>query len=546
MGYYTNENIANVTENKRITLANNPNFVTFSNKDDRKTPVKINLTVGTTYSGGEEFPDAASFSIIEVSTGIKHTFKGTNNKVNLNSNTFLLHSDRAITAENIRIVMMKDAWLKNNFEITIPFKVNGTIINNGSIIYMTSKGAGEQFAFRFEGLNSTFLNLSGNPALSANLDTIDGGKGDTEIELDLYTNTNCFLGVKDIPSEADFGTFVTTLSKHYYQDAIWFETNTLISKKIGYKTDFLTSTDWCDTGTFADYRYIAKTYNGETRVPFYISNVLYCLNGYDYTLNDNDLSDYVYDTLYPSVVKPLTNSPEKKYVVGQTEFFNFILSDTQHNINIAPEFNFGLSYKYYTQSGEYITTINRQNKNRKLMNVVNSIQLNPDVEVVEKSNGNKTIGSFTVSLNKDNTPISTELKFNVVPECLNKTNEFAFLNRLGGWDSFNFGGTWNSEFKTSPTTIYKTLLPDYKISSEIESVMKKEVEEQFTLQSDMVSYETVEWLRELAASKVVYELDSLKYVIVDDLNLKYNDNEDTYTVDMKYHFSDNFNGIIKG
>lgn len=546
MGFYTDENIANVTENKRITLANNPNFVTFSTKDNRKTPVKINLTVETTYSGGEEFPAATSFAIIEVATGVKHTFKGTNDKANLNSNTFLLHSDRAITAENIRIVMMKDNWLKNNFEITIPFKVNGTNITNGSTIYITSKGAGEQFKFEFEGLNYTFLSLSGNPSLSLNLDTIDGGKGDTEIELDLYTDTNVFLGVKDIPSEADFGSFVTTLSKHYYKDSIWFETNTLISKKIGYKTDFLTSSDWCDTGTYSDYRFIAKTYNGETRIPFYISNVLYCLNGYDYTLNENDLSAYVYDTLYPTVVKPLTNSPEKKYVMGQTEFFNFILSDTQHNINITPEFNFGLTYKYYTQSGEYITKANKQSKNRKLMNVVNSIQLNPDIEEIEKSNTGKTVGSFTVCLNKDNTPISHELKYNVVPECLNKTNEFAFLNRLGGWDSFNFGGVWNSEFKTSPTTIYKTLLPDYKISSEIESVMKKEVEEQFTLQSDMISYDTVEWLRELAASKVVYELDSLKYVIVDDLTLKYNDNEDTYTVEMKYHFSDNFNSIIKG
>ena len=109
-----------------------------------------------------------------------------------------------------------------------------------------------------------------------------------------------------------------------------------------------------------------------------------------------------------------------------------------------------------------------------------------------------------------------KLKYFVIPECLNRTNEFAFLNRLGGWDSFNFGGTWSTEFKTDVSTIYKTLLPDYKISSEIESVFKKEIEEQFVIQSDMVDYKTVEWLRELAASKVVYELYSLKYVIVEE------------------------------
>jgi hypothetical protein len=545
MGYFTNTNIADVVENKKITLAHNPNFVIFKNKNSTKVPVAISLFVSTTYAGGDEYPEATEFSIVENSTGIKHTFRGTNKKENLNSNTFLLNSLQSITAENIRIAFMKDSWLKNNFEITIPFSINGTNIKNGNTIYITSKGAGEQFTFTFEKLNSSFLTLSGNPSQSSNSDSIDGGKGKTEIELELYTDTNCFLGVKDLPTEADFGTYTTTLSKHYFQDELWFETNNLLSKKVNYKTDFLTSSDWVDTGTYTDYRYIAKTFDGETRTPFYISNVLYVLNGYDYTLNENDLTDYVYDTLYPTVVQPLTNAPDKNYVIGQTEYFNFILSDMQHNINISPEFNFGLTYKYYTPSGDYITTVNKQNKNRKKMYVVNTIQLNPDIETIEK-NFNKTVGSFTVALNKDNTPISKELKYNVVPECLNRTNEFVFLNKLGGWDSFNFGGVWSTEFKTDASTIYKTLLPDYKISSEIESVFKKEVEEQFSIKSDIVDYETVEWLRELAASKVVYELYSLKYVIVDDLTLKYNDDDDNYQVEMKYHFSDNFNGVIKG
>ena len=545
MGYFTNTNIADVVENKKITLAHNPNFVIFKNKNSTKVPVAISLFVSTTYAGGDEYPEATEFSIVENSTGIKHTFRGTNKKENLNSNTFLLNSLQSITAENIRIAFMKDSWLKNNFEITIPFSINGTNIKNGNTIYITSKGAGEQFTFTFEKLNSSFLTLSGNPSQSSNSDSIDGGKGKTEIELELYTDTNCFLGVKDLPTEADFGTYTTTLSKHYFQDELWFETNNLLSKKVNYKTDFLTSSDWVDTGTYTDYRYIAKTFDGETRTPFYISNVLYVLNGYDYTLNENDLTDYVYDTLYPTVVQPFTNAPDKNYVIGQTEYFNFILSDMQHNINISPEFNFGLTYKYYTPSGDYITTVNKQNKNRKKMYVVNTIQLNPDIETIEK-NFNKTVGSFTVALNKDNTPISKELKYNVVPECLNRTNEFAFLNRLGGWDSFNFGGTWSTEFKTDASTVYKTLLPDYKISSEIESVFKKEIEEQFSIKSDIVDYNTVEWLRELAASKVVYELYSLKYVIVADLNLKYNDDDDNYQVEMKYHYSDNFNSVIKG
>ena len=101
MGYFTNTNIADVVENKKITLAHNPNFVIFKNKNSIKVPVAINLTVVATYAGGDEYPEATEFSIVEVSTGIKHTFRGTNKKENLNSNTFLLNSNQSLLKTSV-------------------------------------------------------------------------------------------------------------------------------------------------------------------------------------------------------------------------------------------------------------------------------------------------------------------------------------------------------------------------------------------------------------------------------------------------------------
>ena len=42
MGFFTNTSIADVVENKKITLAHNPNFVIFKNKNSTKVPVVEN------------------------------------------------------------------------------------------------------------------------------------------------------------------------------------------------------------------------------------------------------------------------------------------------------------------------------------------------------------------------------------------------------------------------------------------------------------------------------------------------------------------------
>ncbi|NDV83958.1 hypothetical protein [Bacteroides sp. 51] len=542
MGFKT-QDIANVTENKKITLSNNPNFVVFESKSNAYTPVSISLTVRTTYAGSVEYPEQTKIELTETESGIKHIYQGTNESKNVNDTTFLLNGDRSVTAQNIRNTLLKDSFFSSNFEITIPFNIDGSAINNGYVIYITSKGGGSKYTFSFNTLNSTFISISGNPNSSSNSDTIDGGKGNTEIELDVYEDTGIFLGENDAPVNSDFGTYITTLSKSYYKESLWFETNTLMNKKIGYSTGFLYSDSWVNAGTSLNYRFVAKKYDGLNRIPFYISNVLYIFNGYDYTLNPNDISDYVYDgTKGFDLVKPLTNQPVKKYINGQTEYFNFIFSDAQHSINLSKEYNLGLTYRYFTQSGTYIITSIKHNQNRKLFDVVNTVRLQPDIESIELSSG-KVVGYFTVGLSRNGSVVSDELRYDVIPVCYNKIVEFAFLNRLGGWETFNFNGEWSNEFKLDESTnIFKTLLPNYNVSDEIESVYSKTMEEIFTVQSSSISYETVEWLKELATSKAIYELSSKRYVIIQDINLKYNSNDNQYQIQMKYRYSDSING----
>jgi len=103
----------------------------------------------------------------------------------------------------------------------------------------------------------------------------------------------------------------------------------------------------------------------------------------------------------------------------------------------------------------------------------------------------------------------------------------------------------NDEFKVTSSSIFKTLQPGFKSYTDIESMSSKSIEEKFILLTSPITYDRVEWLRELIVSPAVYELSSLRYVLVDDLTLKYSTEEDLYQIELKYHYSDSFNGQMR-
>lgn len=568
MAYYINQKIASVNKLNTVTLAHNPHFLRFDTISvSDEEPLCISLTVENT--SFENNNEAYTVTITEKESREKHSFSGTYDSTKVNNLTFLMvqkgniinesgeiadeETAKSLTAQNLKECLMEDSYLRNNFEIASEVSTDyyGNI-KGSNIITLKAKGNGTRYDVNTNVVPSEgFITVSASDNRSSTgvSDSIDYGSGKYQVYLDVYTQTGVFLGEDDSITDKNRGRYLTTLSKAYHEKSIWFDLNTLFGKKTAYSDDFLNSSGWKDAGTVTDFRVTGRRSNGINNELFYSSEVLYVINGYDYTLNDNDLEEYVFDVVNynGAKIRPLTTCLLSQHMKGQKHYFGFILKDEVHTLSIpgfyVPESKIGLIYRYYTQSGEFISDEIAHEQNQKRFNIVNCIELGLDdlIELAETGSG-KTVGRVEVMLSCNGNAVSEALQFDIVPEESYSLKDFAFLNRLGGWDTFNFGNDNSVEFKTTNDLYYQTLLPGYATHSRIENMNRKSISEQMTVRTRPINRSTAEWLRQLSTSSAVYELASKRYVIVDDFTLKYNSIDDLFMIDMKYHYSDSFNG----
>lgn len=526
MGYIT-KNIAKITEPNVVTLSDNPNYVIFESLTSGFEPSFISLKVVNT----SVTIDKTKFTIVETLTGNRYEYSGTTNPKSINDETFFLNSDRAITIENIRYCLMQNSFFRSNFEITVPpVNENGSLVN-GDTAYIKSLGGGVNYSYRVEGLSAEFLRIVGNSQATSVNDSIDQGLGNCEIELEIYADTGVRFGENDIIQNGiGIGIYRTTLSKSYYHKPIWFNINSVIDPII--VPEFLEGGWLSKNNSFTNFRFIARRNDAISSDAFYVSNVLWCVKGYTRDLNSNNLDEYVYDGI--KLVKPLTNQPTLYHIRGQKQLFNFLFKKPSIPKNIC------ILYRVYTQSMKMIAELPVNNVSSDAFYFSNTINLNLDYVLDLYPNA----GYIEAYLANGVIPASDPLCFKILPECLHKVKDFAFLNSLGGWSTFNFGGIDSSEFKTNTNTIYKTQTPYSNISSDIESVKNKEVEEHFTVQTMPITREICNWLKELSTSPAVYEMETKRYIIVDDLNIKSNSKDELFRLEMKYHYSDKYNAKL--
>lgn len=545
---------------------------------EKRKKININLEIAGSTVYWSLFPNLTEFTIIENKTNQRHTFKATNNVDNVNKNTFYIGPlnltkpwKKYQIAESMRNALLANEFLGDKFEITIPPVSDGENLAKGSIINIKAKGYGEEYSFsmsvkyieeatdddnkisRKNYFEKNYFTLpQPEDTISYSDDSISSGYITTELQIELYRDTGVFLGKDDKPNEKNMGTYINRLSKAYCGNPIWFNINILNNNMPTSKFLVAKETNeeynWFDTDTIRDFRFTASRFTNskekhENSV-FYYSNVFYTITGYDRTLAENNLSRYVYNTKDNNIIKPLTAQPELTHIKGQAQYFNFIFADPDRDNDLGKnEYKIGLKYKIYTSSNRFITEVTSQEQERTAFNMVNTVRLNIDQIIA----GYKNAAFIEVSLYRSDkaSTISEPIRFRILPDCLYKVNDFAFLNRLGGWSSFNFSGNEQTDFQSKATTYYQTHTPDKNINSEIESVFDKSIEERFTVQTMPVTREVCEWLKELSASKAVYELKTGRYIVIDELNIKPNEKDELFRLDMKYHYSDSYNAVIE-
>lgn len=500
------------------------------------------------------------FTIRESKTLTSHVFEGTSDMSKISDKSFYIgpydipNSPEWINtpnkvAESLVNVLKQNYFIGNNFDVILPpVKDTDGSLTRGTVIKLQSRGSGEDYAFEIIAddprLSEALFTIVGNPGEITSSDSFSEGHSPVELHLELYRDTGIFPGMDSTPTDGNIGAYVTTLTKSYANAPLWFNVNVLESKD--YSQDFLNKENvWFNTDTVSNFRFAAKrlisTKNYYENSLFYYSDVFYAINGYQRTLETNDLSAYVYDTSKETKAKPLTTQPQLFHIGGQTQYFNFLLSDAGHDNEQGG--NLAVTYRILSQSGHFLAEKVMHAMPKHEFHAVNTIRLDIDGAIEEYPNAGRVEVCLSRSLpDEDNyTAVTEPLQFRILPSCLYKVNDFAFLNSLGGWSSFNFAGTDQSEFKTKTNTIFKTHTPDKTVSSELEAVFSKDVEEQFSVQTMPITRDVAEWLRELSTSKAVYELSTKRYIIVDELVIKPNSKDDLFRLDMKYRYSDTYN-----
>ena len=622
---YVSKDIAVITEPDIVTLSAVPNFVQFASKPASKTYLEVNIQVNITRSPAATVPTKTLLRITD-SSGTIHSYRGTTVAEDVGGSTFYVAALTSDTAENLRQVLLSDKWFNANFNIVIPFTWDTGSPRNGSVLNIQSKGAGSEFNISIEAPNNTddvaYTITWINPT-SENNDSISGEASTVEIDLDVYTDPDVFLGQDDRPiTPQKIGTYATTLQKTYAGSPVWFELNALFSQYSGYNRPSGTS-GWFDTGTSRTYRFTAKV-KAINSFYFYQSNALYVLHGYGPASEDLDLNQFIYndrffsgipnidpdhlwdlpttgepyytyspdyDTvwvqifepsgtltvtgvtvyrnnyfngIYPSsenylgstvstipskaklalltlrkadnpdgydnmeitqsgtgitsnekVIKLLTNKPRTSYIRGQKEYLNFIFSDPQRGEADPTEFTLRVAYRAYTTSDNYLGTVYGQEKTRADFAIVNTCQLDIDTVLDQYP----TAGIIRVALARDSSLVSNDLEYTVRPECLHALRQFSFINRLGGWDAFNFDAGVKDEIKPSVETYNKTLTPSYQKGDSIETVYTTTLANTFTIEGAPVTDDVAAWLKELAAARVILDNEG-NYIIIEDFNLQ--------------------------
>ncbi|WP_101688274.1 hypothetical protein [Dysgonomonas massiliensis] len=544
---------------------------------DYITKSKIRINPYTAYFKEDNgniyrFVNYTRFAIKDKVKGIERWFQGIDPIMKLSGAyetsdyTYELSEDPIQTAQNLKEALLRCPYVRDNFKVSSPINLdeNTGFVEQSAVVNLESLSAGKRFNFEivlnkektddndaeydeYKKRFDSFALIKLPDYDSVNPDTINEGAEACEIQIDMYADTGLFLGQDDRPDADDLGSYVTTLTKTYFNQPVWFDLNSIQTKK--YKPPFgaidseseLQKSDagvWFDAATYSDRRFVAKRVTSAMSESFYYSPVLYTLTGYERNLDQNDIEKYVYDmsaAVAPDkLVQPLTLQPDLSHVRGQIQYFNFVLKDRDHTNNQS---NLGLEYELLSQSGALLDTVTDHQQAASQLNVVNTIALDIDRFADQYAN----LGIVRVRLCRDGQRVSEPLTLNIQPSYLYRVHDFVFLNSLGGWSSFNFGDQDQLDFKTTSTTFFRNQTPSSTRSSSIETVYSKAVEERFVVRTQPITLATADWLKEISTSIAVFERKSQRYVVVDELNVKYTSQDNFVRLEMKYHYSDSFN-----
>lgn len=287
-----------------------------------------------------------------------------------------------------------------------------------------------------------------------------------------------------------------------------------------------------------------------------VSDVRFVLNGAFGLLEDYNFNPYILDTTLTSSVKLMTSCPKVK----DTNY------DSQEYIHIYRKSNaielgtFGLEVTY--TFADLTTDVRSYTLGSYAgINGTLSIDVSPNVlqlSNVEAVNG-KLIDSYELKLywtTNSTARYYTESRiYNVKRTCNLTTNNVIFVNEFGVFETLNFTGEVEKnverevEYLERPIAIRTPNTGFSNISDEVTIPVNMNVNDRFTITSDLISKAQYEWLGRILSSSSVFIYDSIgsryRAINIESFNYESNSLNETATFSMTYSFTVNNNYITR-
>lgn len=505
MGYILKD-IAIIQEPARVSLSGLPNFIRISSK-----------TSGGTLFQSRIVPTSSAAILVTVqdSEGGIRVLLGTTDVEAVGGSVFFISTDAMETAENLKAALLNDSYMAANFDIfsdiTWPAAVNGVIIK--------AKDMGAEFNLIITAAGATVTAIASGTVN----DTIRGNAPIVDVSADIYEESTAQY-VHTGPPAGSLGKPLITLSKSYNGTPLWFDLNGIAAQNLAFAPPLVGNGIWFNTGTIKAFRALLRK-GGYSQTPFFISEILYALTGFGKLDENVDLIPYVFTA---ASVKTLTDKPKTPYMVGQREFITFLLGAPLAGKQI------GLLLRAFDGMGAYLGGITAAPSSTSVLHAVNSCAFSFNTILSQHPKAVTVSAAVTMG----GALITEPQEYEVRPECLHVQNEFYFLNRLGGWDTFNFDGETVEDVKPVGETFTRTVTPTYNKAQGVEGVYLADLESVKTVQGTPVKKDVAEWLKQLVASKVILDKDGRR-IIIEDFTLQVSSGELSTPI-IKYRQSETF------
>ena len=287
-----------------------------------------------------------------------------------------------------------------------------------------------------------------------------------------------------------------------------------------------------------------------------VSDVRFALNGAFGLLEDYNFNPYILDTTLTSSFKFMTSSPQEKDTnYDSQEFIHFYRKSNAIELG-----NFGLEV-LYTFTDLSTTTVSYSLGSYAGIDGTLSIDVSPNVLQllnVEAANG-KLIDHYELKIywttNTTARFYSESRIYNVKRICNPNTNNIIFVNEFGVFETLNFTGEViktvdrSVEYLQRPIGINTANTGFNSISDEVTVAVNMNVNDKFTITSDLVSKEQYNWLSKIMSSSslFIYDKSGSRYraIKVDSFNYQSNSLNETSSLSLSYSFSVNNNYITR-